>query len=60
MTDPVIALFFTYKRAAVEQWLKENNSSPQSNQELSKKYLIPNHTLKMMILEQVWQPQPLS
>ncbi|GMH69495.1 hypothetical protein TrRE_jg392, partial [Triparma retinervis] len=45
--DPVIASDgFTYEREAIEQWLRGNNRSPQTNQMLPNRLLIPNKTLK--------------
>jgi len=52
MTDPVIAMDgFTYERAAITEWLKNNNTSPQTNLALPSKALIPNHAIKSMIAE---------
>jgi len=48
--DPVIASDgFTYEREAIEQWLRSNNRSPQTNQMLQNRLLIPNRTLKSQL-----------
>ena len=48
--DPVIASDgFTYEREAIEQWLRGNNRSPQTNQMLPNRLLIPNKTLKSQL-----------
>ena len=48
--DPVIASDgFTYEREAIEQWLRSNNRSPQTNQVLTSRILIPNRTLRSQL-----------
>lgn len=52
MSDPVFAADgFTYERVAIETWLKNHNTSPNTNQPLLHKNLVPNHNLRSMILE---------
>jgi len=52
MSDPVIAADgFTYERAAIEQWFRSHNTSPQTKLELPNTGLIPNHALKSIIME---------
>jgi len=59
MTDPVMATDgFTYERAAIEQWLRTKSTSPQTNSKLSSTNLIPNHSLKSMIMEYQRHPHP--
>jgi len=61
MTNPVIAADgFTYERSAIERWLETKGTSPQTNLALPSKQLIPNHSLKSMIVEQLGHPQPAS
>lgn len=51
MIDPVIcADGMSYDRVAIEDWFSRgNNTSPKTNEPLSNKNLIPNHTLKALI-----------
>jgi len=52
MKDPVIAADgCTYERVNIEEWLKSKSKSPMTNLELPNKNLIPNNTLKSMIME---------
>ena len=52
MEDPVFAADgYTYERVAIETWLKNHNTSPNTNQPLAHKNLVPNHNLRSMILE---------
>ena len=54
MEDPVIAADgHTYERSEIHEWLwvKGNNTSPLTREELANKTLIPNHTLKKIIRE---------
>ena len=41
----------TYERSAIEQWLETHNTSPTTGLELDNKQLIPNHSLRSLILE---------
>jgi len=48
--DPVVAADgFTYERSAIEQWLRANSRSPQTNQPLPHRNLVPNITLRAQI-----------
>lgn len=50
MVDPVIASDgFSYERAAIEEWLRQNNRSPHTNEILNKDILIPNYSLRALI-----------
>lgn len=52
MVDPVFtADGETYERAAITTWLKENNTSPKTNEILEHKSLTPNRALKSQILD---------
>ncbi len=52
MNDPVVASDgFMYERDQIEKWLKNNNRSPMTGDQLSSKQLTPSHTLKSMIRE---------
>jgi len=54
MSDPVIAADgFTYEREAIEQWFRSQNTSPQTNLELPNTHLIPNHSLRSIIMQRV-------
>lgn len=56
MEDPVCdAAGFSYERKAIEAWLHTHNTDPTTNGELSSKRLVPNRTLRSMILE--WKEQ---
>ena len=63
MQDPVICVDgHSYDRKNIEAWLKLNNSSPLTGEELSSRTLTPNITLKKSIEEwksmQVAAPPP--
>jgi hypothetical protein len=50
MEDPVICSDgHTYERKAIEEWLRTNNKSPNTNDVLSNKVLIPNIALRQAI-----------
>ena len=50
--DPVVAADgHTYERSAIEQWLETHDPSPATGLELVSKQLIPNHSLRSLILE---------
>ncbi len=52
MSDPVIAADgHSYERAAIEKWLLTSNISPATNLPLLHKNLVPNHSIKMVILQ---------
>mmetsp|Transcript_3302 Transcript_3302/g.7729 ORF Transcript_3302/g.7729 Transcript_3302/m.7729 type:complete len:621 (-) Transcript_3302:230-2092(-) len=52
MCDPVITSDGqVYEREAIEGWLKQKNSSPNTNLKLANKNLIPVHSIKQMIQE---------
>ena len=50
MKDPVIAQDgFSYERSAINQWFKDHDKSPMTNETLSSKSLTPNRQLKKLI-----------
>merc|ERR1712129_286329 len=52
MRDPVIcADGVSYEREAIEEWLRENDTSPVGHEKLPTKQLFPNQNLKAMIQE---------
>lgn len=52
MTNPVMTVDgHTYERSAIEQWFKENRTSPATLLPLHSKQLIPNHNLKKAITD---------
>ncbi|KAL0321679.1 UNVERIFIED_CONTAM: U-box domain-containing protein 52 [Sesamum calycinum] len=52
MTDPCVAGDgYTYERKAIEEWLKEKDTSPMTNLQLPHKCLTPNYTLLSAIME---------
>eukprot|EP01028_Stygiella_incarcerata_P014414 TRINITY_DN954_c1_g1_i1.p1 TRINITY_DN954_c1_g1~~TRINITY_DN954_c1_g1_i1.p1 ORF type:complete len:632 (+),score=154.74 TRINITY_DN954_c1_g1_i1:87-1982(+) len=52
MTDPVVcADGHTYSRASIMRWLKENDRSPMTGEQLPHSFLTPNFTLRSMIVE---------
>lgn len=52
MTDPVIACDgHTYERTAIEDWLKNNDTSPLTSEKLAHLDLIPNYLVRSQILE---------
>ena len=51
MTDPVTTVdWFTYERTAITEWLRTNDTSPFTGATLESKALIPNLSLRSMIL----------
>ena len=51
MNDPVSTSDgFTYERAAITEWLRTKDISPKTGATLESKALIPNHSLRSMIL----------
>jgi|EP00945_MAST-04E_sp_MAST-4E-sp1_P008658 hypothetical protein len=51
MNDPVNAEDgYTYERASISEWLKNNNKSPMTNLEMGKN-LVPNNSLRSAIME---------
>eukprot|EP00966_Prymnesium_polylepis_P230158 5325641-Prymnesium_polylepis.1 len=51
-TDPVVAADgFTYERSAIEHWLREHDSSPNTNVRLAHKELVPNVSLRILAKE---------
>ena len=51
MTDPVSTSDgFTYERAAITEWLRTKDTSPKTGATLESKALIPNHSLRSVIL----------
>lgn len=52
MEDPVLAMDgHSYERKAIEDWLQRNATSPTTNLPLPSTLLVPNHSLKSMIVE---------
>ena len=52
MTDPVISCDgHTYEKMAIENWLRNHNTSPMTNARLQTKQLFPNHSLRSMIAQ---------
>ena len=52
MIDPVAtADGFSYERANIERWLRDNKTSPKTGKQLSSKRLVPNTTLKIAIAD---------
>ena len=50
--DPVfLSDGHTYERSAIEQWLKDHNTSPKTNLPLPDARLIPNHALRGQVIE---------
>ncbi len=61
MVDPVItADGHTYERTAIAKWLRDHDTSPNTNNPLDHKRLTPNYALRIMIeeLQRVAHPQP--
>ena len=51
MIDPVICTDGnSYERTAIQEWLNINNTSPLTGEILSSINLIPNHTLRNVII----------
>ena len=54
--DPVVAMDgHTYERSAITKWFASHGTSPKTNEELTRKKLVPNHALRAMIIE--WHEQ---
>ena len=52
MRDPVAAADgFTYERTNIEQWLRGHGTSPMTNKALPGRNLVPNTTLRSLIME---------
>lgn len=52
MNQPCVAADgFTYDREAIEDWLRENDTSPVTNLPLPNKNLLANYTLYSAIME---------
>ena len=52
MRDPVVtADGHTYERAAIERWLRDHGTSPQTNEVLPYKHVVPNHALRKQIAD---------
>jgi serine/threonine protein kinase/nucleotide-binding universal stress UspA family protein len=52
MNEPCVAADgYTYDRHAIEEWLKEHNTSPMTDSPLHSKNLLPNYTLYTAIME---------
>lgn len=52
MRDPVFTSDgHTYERSAIERWLIDHGTSPQTNLRLSNKEVVPNHSLRTLIAE---------
>ena len=50
MHDPVVCTDgHTYEKKAIETWLLTNNTSPLTNLSLTSKFLLPNHSLRILI-----------
>lgn len=41
---------FTYERGAIEEWLREHDTDPETGLELPSRLLIPNRRLRSMIV----------
>jgi hypothetical protein len=56
MNDPVVAADgHTYNRHDIENWLKQHNTSPHTNEPFEHKLLIPNITVRRQII--AWREQ---
>jgi hypothetical protein len=52
MKDPVsLEDGHSYERGPIEEWLKDHNTSPKTNKELTSKELKPNYSLRQAIEE---------
>lgn len=48
--DPVVAADgHTYERSDIEEWLKNNDTSPMTNERMEHKLLIPNLALRAVM-----------
>jgi len=51
MRDPVVcADGYTYERSAIQRWLRVKRCSPCTNEPVTSRRLVPNHSLRGMIL----------
>ena len=56
MDDPVVAADgHTYNRVDIENWLKQHNTSPHTNEPFEHKLLIPNIAIRRQII--AWREQ---
>ncbi len=67
MNDPVIASDgHTYERSAITKWIREHGKSPQTNQFMRVKDLVPNRAIRSLIEEHLAKnptpatPKPVS
>ena len=52
MIEPVVdALGNTYDKEAIQDWLKNNDRTPKTNEQLPNKDLTPNKAIKAEIIE---------
>ena len=52
MNDPVMALDgHTYERCAIEKWLERRRRSPKTGEDLPGTMLLPNHSMRALIVE---------
>lgn len=52
MNEPCVAADgYTYDREAIEDWLREKDTSPVTNLPLPNKHLLANYTLYSAIME---------
>lgn len=69
MREPVVTSDgHTYERAAIQRWLRDHNTSPQTNRPLPSKQLLPNIALRKQIADfraahgysppSPWRPPP--
>ncbi|CAF3613586.1 unnamed protein product [Rotaria socialis] len=48
--DPVVAQDgHTYERAAIEEWIRKNGTSPFTNKQISLEHLVPNYAIKKIV-----------
>ncbi|CAF5013749.1 unnamed protein product, partial [Rotaria socialis] len=48
--DPVVAQDgHTYERAAIEEWIRKNGTSPITNKQISLEHLVPNYAIKKIV-----------
>ncbi|KAG5187994.1 WD repeat, SAM and U-box domain-containing 1 [Tribonema minus] len=56
MRDPVIAADgHTYDREAIEMWLRTHDTSPKAGQPMDHLFLVPNHNLKRLIKDLIYE-----
>ena len=59
--DPVfLSDGHTYERSAIEQWLKDHNTSPKTNLPLPDGRLVPNHALRGQVIEWIEEQQRVA